>query len=483
MKKYSWFTLGSITGISRILGLARDMICAYYFGANAQFDAFIVAFQIPNFMRKLFAEGTLSQAFIPIYNEIGAKNKKMFASLVLSNLLLVTGFLVLITNLFGKQIILIYAPGFAIQHVDLILKTNQLLKWTMPYICAISLVTLCAGIQNSHKKFNLTGAIPIILNVVLITAATFSNNNVMIMGHAVFIAGLLQALIMFISSLKYFGRLNFQIKDENITKLVKLMALGIMAAIIGQISSILDTFLASWLEPGSVSWIYYAQRLVFLPIGIIAVAIATVLMPELTIAKNNKTAFNQQLSWGISLIWYIAWPSALGLIILSDDITKLFFLHGNFSSHSAYVTSNIIKALSLGLPAFMLNKVLTTAFYAKKDMQTPMKILSLGLIINIILGIILLSKFEQVGIAIASAGAAWVQTYILAKRLQINFLSLKPIFAAAIMTTLLFIIKTFTIKNHSSIYIISMVALGILSFELTLRILKTSLIEKAKRQL
>lgn len=468
----NWLKLGSLTGLSRILGLVRDIVCANIFGASLEFDAFIVAFQIPNFMRKLFAEGALTQAFIPTYNELAPNQQRLFSGMVLGLVLLATGLLVMLAVLYGKVLIYLYAPGFS--HSKQLGLAISLLKWTMPYITAISIITICAGIQNSNKQFMLTGAIPCVLNLCLIAAST--QQSITLLAQAVFVAGIIQAGFMLIKTWGYIGKICLKIDDTNVKKLLKLMLLGSTAAIIGQLSTMLDTFLASWLEVGSVSWLYYAQRLVLLPVGIIAVAIATVALPELSkIAKNSKE-FTKNLNQALTTIWQLAWPACFGLILLSHKLVNVFFQHGAFSQHSAIVTSNIIVVLALGMPAFMLNKVLLAACYAKKQMQIPIAVLSRALIINIIFGTIGMLYCKQIGIALASVICAWLQTYLLAKEFTVNFIDITSMSLSIFMAIILAQVINLMSGTNDTIIILCVTSLGIIIYELGLRCFDKSLL-------
>lgn len=468
----NWLKLGGLTGISRILGLIRDIVCANIFGASLEFDAFLVAFQIPNFMRRLFAEGALTQAFVPIYNELPPEKQKIFSGIVLGLIILVTGLLVALAILSGKSLIYLYAPGFN--------KNNQLslaidlLKWTMPYIAAISIVTLCSGILNSNRKFMLTGAIPCILNICLILAST--QNNILLLAKAVFVAGFLQASFMLYSTWHLIGKICLKIKNSHIKQLLRLILLGSTAAMLGQLSAMLDIFLASWLELGSVSWLYYAQRLVLLPVGIIAVAIATVSLPELTKIANNPEKLHKQLNHSLKTIWHLSWPACFGLMLLSHKLVNLFFQHGAFSHHSAIITSNIIVVLSLGIPAFMLNKVLLAACYAQKRMEIPIKILSYSLIINITIGAIAMLYLDQIGIALASVSSAWFQTFYFCKQFELNFAD-KIIPALGLAMAIILAKLTPLFQNiNNSLYIVCIMLLGIVIYELGLRCFDKSLL-------
>ena len=479
MQKSKWITLGGLTGVSRILGLLRDVICAYFFGANQDFDAFIVAFQIPNFMRRLFAEGAFTQAFVPIYNDLSSKDQKVFAGLTLTLIVLFTGSLVALTIMYTKGIILLYAPGFVSKHQEQLANTIAMLKWTMPYITMISIVSMCAGIQNSHNKFNLTGMIPIVLNLCLILATLNSKQDVFILAKAVFAAGLLQAGIMLTSTIKYIGSLNLDLTNKNIKQLYKLMLIGSLTAIISQFSTMLDTFLASWLEAGSVSWMYYAQRLVYLPIGMIAVAISTVLVPALTKVKADKVKFARRMQWGLDLIWLIAWPAAIGLIVMAPTIVDIFFLHGKFNERSAIITCSIIRVLALGLPAFMLNKIFLAGLYAQKRLKEPFLFVCLSLFTNLLVAIILIKPCAQIGIALGTVTSAWLQTILLSKKFTNRFFEvIAPISACIMALTIILVLKTTHLNGILNLIV--GLSLGIGIFELCLKACNKSLFRELK---
>lgn len=475
MRNSSWLTLSSFTAVSRVLGLIRDVICAQVFGASAEFDAFIVAFQIPNFMRRLFAEGAMAQAFVPLYAGLNPKQQKTFAGMALTMISCCTFAVVVLAWFAGKGLICLYAPGFA--KAGQLSKAINMLHWTMPYITAISIVTICSGINNSHNKFALTGAITIVLNLILILAALISHQNIIYLAYGVFFSGIIQVIIMLICTSNLIGPCRLDFNNSELRRLVNLMGLGALAAVVGQLGVMLDTFLASWLSVGSVSAIYFAQRLVFLPIGIVAVAVATALTPTLAKLKLDHDKFKAKLSWGGKLVWQVSWPACFGLIVMAPLVVKLVFEHGAFDSNASILTSNIIMAMSLGLPAFMLNKVLLSALYAQKQAKRAVNIMLKCLIFNFLLGLVLMYSCKQIGIVLATVLSAWLQFFLLAKDLQMNFLRfLEPcssVFMALVLLCLTKIIKGVSLPVHIAILLVT----GIIIYELCLRLNKQSLVK------
>jgi len=275
----------------------------------------------------------------------------------------------------------------------------------------------------------------------------------------------------------YIGKIQINPYSKQLKRLLKLMLLGVAAAIISQLGSVLDSFLASWLEVGSVSWLYYAQRLVLLPVGVIAVALATVALPELSKFREQTDLFQVKLKQNLKRIWCIAWPAAFGLMIVAPRLVGLCFHHGAFSQHSAIITSNLVLVLGFGLPAFMLNKILTVACYAKQDMQLPLKVVSASLCVNIVLGVLGILYLEQLGIALASVVAAWLQTYLFSKRLNINFLGITEPLIALFMASMLLLIFPLLAATNDFIAILILVFSGVILYEFGLRFCQRSMLK------
>lgn len=452
-------SVSSLTGLSRVLGLCRDVVCANVFGASGVFDAFLVAFQLPNFMRRLFAEGAFAQAFVPLYNHVLADPKSTDADcqgfvddvmgLLSAALLLLT----LLAWLFAPWLIRMYAPGFymdtSAQRFDLAV---AMLRWTFPYITCISLTACVAAILNSHGRFVMGAWMPVLLNVFLIAGSGLSYlyfaADVVVLARTVLIAGLAQCAIMYGYAYRcgFRFRWRFRWRHPWIQRLGRLMLLGVLGAIVGQLSLLVDTFLASLLPAGAISWLYYSQRLVYLPVGIFAVAITTVMTPLLAKANNETSLerFSAALSWSTELVWLIAMPASLGLMVMAYPIVVVFFHHGSFSSRSVHFTQWALMAFACGLPAFMLNKILMAALYAQQKMQAAVRIGLKGCVVNIVVSLCLMPICLHIGIALATVIAAWYQYFgyrqLLCDVMQPKMwaVPLKALGVAAIMASLLY---------------------------------------------
>ena len=471
----------SFTGMSRILGLIRDIVCAHFLGASATFDAFLVAFQIPNFMRRLFAEGAMSQAFVPVLSECQADSSQRQLELMqrtLGMLLLGLCVLTVIVMLFAPWVIKLYAPGFANDPYRL-QSATQLLYWTFPYLAFISVAAFFAAILNCKNKFVASSAAPILLNICLIMGAMWAgqnNHSAAGLGYAVPIAGILQMALLMWRSVKVSGIIlpKYNFKDPQVRKIWRLMSLALFGVCVSQIGLIVDTLLASFLQHGSISWLYFSQRLVFLPLGLFGVAAATVILPKLS-RKQGKCL--ETLSWAINLIIILSLPSVAGLVVLSQPILITLFKYGMFNITDVLQTQQSLVALTLGLPAFMLNKILIAQFYAQQKIQATVKIATKSLIANIILAIFFMQFLQHAGIALASALAAWCQLFLLARDLNLTSLLvwnkqliIKSLFATLIMTLILLIISPniATWLNFSLIYrvlcLLFMLLVGCISY-------------------
>ena len=407
-----------LTALSRVLGLVRDVCCAHFIGAGASFDAFLVAFQIPNFMRKLFGEGSMAQAFVPVLSECQATQTKQQQELLIARvmgvMLIAVVSCTILVWLFAPWVIKIYAPGFVTQGGRFALATN-LLYWTFPYLIFISLVALFSAILNCHNKFSVAAFAPVLLNLCLIAGAIWggaNNSSVHGLAVAVPVAGLLQFLLLVFFTAKEIGLLRPRVcfKDKMVLKVWKLMLGALFGVSIAQLGLIVDTFLASFLPIGSVSWLYFAQRLVFLPLGLFGVAAAVVILPKISrfesVAKKQAT-----VEWALILVAVLALPAATGLFILAKQIVICLFNYGAFDYEDVIKTQYSLKALAIGLPAFMLNKIFIAVFYADQNIKDPVKIGAASLVVNIVCSVLLMQYFAHVGIALAASIAAWAQTF------------------------------------------------------------------------
>ena len=414
------------TGISRIFGLVRDISTTSLLGASVFHDIFVITLKIPNVFRRFFAEGAFNQAFIPIYSDY-QKNKNESQTLDFLNSL--AGFLItflffftIMVLIFAPIFIFIFAPGFYFDPIKKDLSI-EVLRIMFPYLALISLVAFAGGIQNSHARFSLPAFTPILFNLCLIIAALLIapkyDMPIFVLAWGVLLAGFLQLLIQFIPLFSLsrlpIPKLNF--KNSGLKKFFVLILPAIFAGGIIQINLLVDTIFASLLETGSPTWLYVSDRLIQFPMGIFAIAIGTVLLPTLSKIdlQENKQNFIDSLQKAQTFVLFIGLPSLIGLFFCAEDLISTIFLRGEFKIIDVYKSSYSLMAFSLGLPFFMLMKVLTPAFFARKDTKTPMYVALLALFSNVILNYVLAFVFGygHVGIAIGSSIATLISVLIL----------------------------------------------------------------------
>ena len=414
------------TGVSRLFGLFRDIATTSLLGASVFHDIFVVTLKIPNLFRRFFAEGAFNQAFIPIYSEYQSENNeyvtKDFINALAGNFLIILFVFTLLVLLIAPIFILIFAPGFYIDDFKRDIATDTL-RIMFPYLGLISLVAFAGGIQNTHGRFSLPASTPIIFNSCLIIAAIFIAPKyelpIYILAWGVVVAGLMQLFIQFFP-LKQIDRLpvpKIDFHHPGTIKVFKLMIPAIIAGGILQINLLVDTIFASLLTTGSPTWLYVSDRLIQFPMGIFAIAIGTVLLPELSklSSDQDKTKFIDRVKKGQRFVLFIGIPSFIGLAFCSVDLISTIFLRGEFGVGDVYQSSFSLIAFSFGLPFFMLMKVLTPTFFARKDTKTPMYIALISLMMNACLNYILAFTFGfgHIGIAIGSSISAIISVLIL----------------------------------------------------------------------
>ena len=382
-------TISSMTLLSRILGFLRDFVIARAFGAGLATDAFFVAFKLPNLLRRMFAEGAFAQAFVPILGEYknkrGNTETRRLVDHVASLLLLILFGVTVIGIIAAPALVWISAPGFAAEP-DKFQLTVSLTRITFPYILFMSLVALAGGILNTWSRFAIPAFTPVLLNVSFIgmalLAAPYFDPPVLVLGWAVFLGGLLQ-LGLQIPALRRIAMLprislNWRAawEDPGVRRILKLMGPALIGVSVSQISLIINTIFASFLDSGSVSWLYYADRLMEFPSGMLGVALGTILLPSLSKyhAGDNHGEYSKLLDWGLRLTLLLAAPAALGLALLAVPLIATLFYHGAFGPSDVQHTRSALVAYSVGLTGLILVKVLAPGFYARQNIRTPVKI-------------------------------------------------------------------------------------------------------------
>ena len=405
-----------MTFLSRILGFVRDIVIARLFGAGLGADVFFVAFKIPNFLRRLFAEGAFSQAFIPVLAEYRQRGDKDLKQLIANTSGTLAGILFAITAvgvLTAPILIMVFAPGF-IDDPDKLNLAGDLLKITFPYLFFISLTALAGSILNSFGKFAVPAFTPVFLNLSLIGCAVWLSPHldqpVMALAWGVFIGGVVQLLfqIPFLLKLDQLPKPRWGWKDSGVQKILKLMIPAMFGVSVAQINLLLDTLLASFLVTGSISWLYYSDRLVEFPLGVFGIALSTVILPSLSKkhASASKAEFSHTIDWALRWVFIIATPAAIGLAWLAEPLLVTLFQYGEFNPQDAHQASLSLMAYSLGLLPFIFIKVLAPGYFARQDTKTPVKIGIIAMITNMVLNIILMIHYAHVGLALATSLSA-----------------------------------------------------------------------------
>lgn len=428
--------VGAMTMISRVLGLIRDVVFAIFIGASGGADAFFVAFKIPNFLRRLFAEGAFAQAFVPVLSEYRQKGSMAAVQALVDRIagcLAVSVFAVsAIAVVAAPALTFVFAPGFYWQDPAKFQLTVDLIRITFPYLALISLAGLAGAILNSFDRFAIPALTPVILNIVLISAAVFFSRYfevpAMALAWGVLCAGFLQLSFQlpFLARIHLLPRPVVDWRDPAVRKVLTLMVPALFGVSISQINLMLDTILASLIADGSVSWLYYSDRLIELPLGVFGIAIATVILPTLSRQYTAKsTDISRTMDWALRTVLLIAAPATVALGVLAAPIIITLFEHGSrFTPHDSAMASYSLMAYALGLAAFMLIKVLATGYFSRQDMRTPVKIGIKAMVANMIFNLILVAIFHyfyqvgHVGLALATAASAALNAWWLLQGLR-----------------------------------------------------------------
>ncbi len=413
-------TVGFFTFLSRILGLIRDMVIASLFGSGMVADAFFVAFRIPNLLRRLFAEGSLTIAFIPVFTDyLNKKGKPEALDLARVTLTIVSIILVVVSIagvLLAPWIVRLQAFGFGPAGAKYEL-TVFLTRITFPYILLISLVAFFMGVLNSLRHFAAPAAAPIFLNVGIIGGAVLISPHLKepIVGVAmgVIIGGILQVLLQ-VPWVKREGlRLwpKWNPSHPAVRRIGVLMLPAIFGSAVYQFNQFMGTLLASFLPEGSISWLYYADRIVQFPLGIFGIAISTAALPALSThaALEDSEEFSQTLCHALRMVFFITLPSLVGLMVLGEPIVKLIYQRGAFTAHAASMTNRALFFYAIGLWAFSGIRVLVSAFYAMQDTKTPVMVAVGALVVNLVLSLCLMGPMKHAGLALALSGASGFQ--------------------------------------------------------------------------
>ncbi len=414
-----------MTLLSRIFGVTRDAVFAHYLGYEGATDAFYIAFKIPNLMRRIFAEGAFSQAFVPILSEYKESQSEAEIKYFISNVYGTLGAILLVISTIGilatPVIAFIFAPAWFFDDYEKYNVTSQLLRFTVPYMFFISMVACAGGVLNTYGKFAIPAFTPVLLNICLISATIwlaphFETPQVGV-ACGVLLAGIIQLLfqIPFLLKLQILDWPCWGWTYDGVRKVVRLMIPSIIGSSASQINLLVGSILASTLVTGSVSWLYYSDRLMELPVGLFGIAVGTVILPKLSkdFVAKSVDKFSHTLDWALRIVILIAVPSVVGLMMLSGPLIATIFGHGKVDLYGVEMSSKSLIAYAIGALGFILIKVLSPAFYARKDTMTPMKFGIYSMAINVVLSLVLLIPLAHVGLALSTSIAAIVNAGLL----------------------------------------------------------------------
>lgn len=430
-------TVGSATILSRILGFVRDVVLAKMFGASGETDAFFLAFRIPNFMRRLFAEGSFSLAFVPVLSEYKATGDRQalrdLIDHVTGTLLAILLVLTSIGVFAAPWVLAVFAPGWLADDRPEFNLSVGMLRITFPYIMLISLTALAGGILNTFTRFLIPALTPVLLNLSLIAAALLLADHLDVpitaLAWGVLLAGFAQLLLQIppLMRLGLMPRPRWGWRHSGVRRILKLMIPTLFGSSVAQVNLLIDSIIATFLVTGSVSWLYYSDRLLEFPLGVFGIALATVILPNLSQkhAQANTAEFSATLDWALRLAVIITVPAAVGLVILAGPILITLFQYDAFRPDDVRMAAYSLVAYSAGLPAFIVVKVLAPGYYARQDTSTPVKIAIAAMVTNMVLnlvfvGLLLQRGFEgpHAGLALASSVAAYLNAILLYRGLR-----------------------------------------------------------------
>ncbi|MCB1615960.1 MAG: murein biosynthesis integral membrane protein MurJ, partial [Pseudomonadales bacterium] len=414
--------VGVMTMISRLLGLLRDVVFAVYLGDKPGADAFFVAFKVPQFLRRLFAEGAFSQAFVPVLSEYQTTRSRVEVKRLIDRVAGVLGLVVFlvcfVVVLASPWFTILVAPGFYLgDDPEKYQLTSEMIRITFPYLFLITMTGFAGAVLNTYNQFAVPAFTPVFLNICLIVSAVFVSpyfeQPVMAIAWGVLMAGIIQLLFQmpFLLRLQLMPTPIVDFSHPGVKRIMTLMLPALFGVSVSQLNLMLDTILASFLPTGSVSWLYFSDRISELPLGVFGIAIATVILPNLSRkhAANDPVRFSATVDWALRLVLLISIPATTALLVLALPILKTLFMYGdNFTLFTAQMSAFSLQAYALGLLAFMSIKILATGFYARQDMKTPVAIGVKAMIVNSVLNVVFIFPMHHfwqlghVGLALAT---------------------------------------------------------------------------------
>ena len=420
--------VGGNTLISRILGFVRDLVVARVFGADAATDAFFVAFRIPNLMRRLFAEGAFSLAFVPVLSEYRAKRGPAELRRFLDDTAGTLGLALLLITVLGilgaPLLVLAFAPGFAGDPGQRVLAADML-RLTFPYLLFISLTALAGGILNTFGRFGVPAFTPVLLNLVLIACALWlaphMERPIVALAWGVLIAGVVQLAfqVPFLARLGLLPRPRFNPRDPGVRRMLGLIGPSLLGVSVAQINMLLSALLASFLAAGSISWLYYADRLMEFPLGVLGVALGTVMLPKLSREHvgQSSEAFSRTIDWALRWVLLLGLPAALGLALLAGPLFATLFYSDAFGINDVHMAGQALTAYGFGVLGFLGVKILAPGYYARQQTRAPVRIALVSMLVNLILSLALMWPLGHAGLALATTLAALVNAALLLRGL------------------------------------------------------------------
>ncbi|WP_267899215.1 MULTISPECIES: murein biosynthesis integral membrane protein MurJ [Modicisalibacter] len=425
----SGMVVSAMTMLSRVMGLVRDVTIAALFGAGSGADAFFVAFKIPNFMRRLFAEGAFNQAFVPVLSEYATRRTREevreLLDAVSGSLAVVLALLTALAMLTAPWLAWLFAPGFGRDPEKLAL-TADMLRLTFPYLLLISMTAFSGSVLNTWNRFAVPAFTPVLLNLALIGAAVWLTPWMTVPSMALAWGVLIAGAVQLAFQVPFLARLGLlptpwpAFRHPGVRRILWLMTPALFGVSVSQINLLLDTVLASFLASGSVSWLYYSDRLVELPLGVFGIAIGTVILPALSKrhAEQSREHFARMLDWSLRAVLLLGLPAALALAVLAEPLLVSLFHYGAMTDHDIVMASMSLRAYAVGLVAFMLIKVLAPGYFARQDTATPVKIGIVAMVANMGFNLALILPLAHAGLALATSASAFVNAGLLARGLR-----------------------------------------------------------------
>lgn len=420
---------GGMTMLSRISGLIRDIAFASVMGSGLVADAFFVAFRVPNFFRRIFGEGALSQAFVPVFSEFKEnatpEQTQAFLDHMVGRLGALLALITLVGVLIAPGFVTVIAPGFLADDEKFRL-TVDALRVCFPYLLFISLVAVSAGILNTCGRFAVPAATPVLLNICLIAAVFLLvpvlDNAAIALAVGVLVAGVVQFLFQlpFLRREGHLPKPRFRRGNEGVKRVFRLMLPAIFGVSVAQINVLVNTLLASFLVTGSVSWLYYSDRVMEFPLGVFGIALATVILPSLSklYAREDHDSFSELLDWALRWVFIVAMPATIGLVAVAGPLIATLFQYGATTPQDVHMMADSLIGFALGLMGLVLVKVLAPGFFARQNTKTPVKVGVIAMVVNIIVALVLVGPLKHVGLATATSVAAWVNAGLLFKLLR-----------------------------------------------------------------